>query len=75
METFLNALSEYPILGVLLVSLVVTLFFSLAKKLIKFAVSIAIIIIALAIIMHYMGHDTLPEQGKKVLQKVEKVIP
>lgn len=74
METFLNAISEYPILGVLLVSLVVTLFFSLAKKLIKFAVAIAIIIIALAIIMHYLGHDTLPEQGKRVLQKVEKAI-
>jgi ribose/xylose/arabinose/galactoside ABC-type transport system permease subunit len=75
MEQFVNALSEYPILGVLLVSLVVTLIFSVFKKLLKFAVSIALIIIALAIVMHYLGHDTLPEQGKKVLRKVEEVLP
>jgi hypothetical protein len=75
MDTFLNALSEYPILGVLLVSLIVTFIFSLTKKLLKFAVSIAIVIIAIAIIMHYLGHDTIPEPGKKVLQKVEAVLP
>ncbi|MFZ1731810.1 MAG: hypothetical protein WBQ23_16040 [Bacteroidota bacterium] len=75
METFVNALSEYPILGVLLVSLVVSLVFTLAKKLLKFAVSIGIVIIALAIVMHYLGEDTLPEQGKKMLEKVENVIP
>lgn len=75
MEQFISALSEYPILGVLLVSLVVTLIFTVVKKLLKFAVSIAVIIIALAIVMHYLGHDTLPEQGKEVLRKAEEVLP
>lgn len=75
MEQFINALSDYPILGVLLISLVVTLIFSVVKKLLKFAVSIAVIIIALAIVMHYLGHDTLPEQGKEVLRKAEEVLP
>ncbi len=75
METLINTLAEYPILGVLLVSLVVSLVFTIAKKLLKFAVSIGIVIIALAIVLHYLGEDTLPEQGKKVLEKVEQVIP
>lgn len=75
MDQFINTLSEYPLLGVLLVSLVVSLIFTVVKKLVKFAVSISIIIIALAIVMHYLGHDTLPEQGKEVLRKAEEVLP
>ncbi|MDX9757622.1 MAG: hypothetical protein RBU27_00530 [Bacteroidota bacterium] len=75
MDQIINTLTEYPILGVLLVSLVVSLIFTVVKKLLKFAVSISIIIIALAIVMHYLGHDTLPEQGKEVLRKAEEVLP
>lgn len=75
MDQIISTLSDYPILGVLLVSLVVSLVFTLVKKLLKFAVSIAVIIIALAIVMHYLGHDTLPEQGKEVLRKAEEVLP
>lgn len=75
MDQVINTITEYPILGVLLVSLVVSLIFTIFRKLLKFAVSIAVIIIALAIVMHYFGHDTLPEQGKEVLRKAEEVLP
>lgn len=75
MDQVINTITEYPILGVLLVSLVVSLIFTIFRKLLKFAVSIAVIIIALAIVMHYLGHDTLPEQGKEVLRKAEEVLP
>jgi hypothetical protein len=75
MEAFLNTLFENPILGVILVSLVVSLVFTLIRKLFKLAVGLGIIIIALAIVMHYFGYDSLPDEGKKVLQKAEEMLP
>jgi protein-S-isoprenylcysteine O-methyltransferase Ste14 len=75
MEEFVNTLLAYPILGVIFVSLVVSLVVTLVKKLLKIAVGLGIIIIALAIVLHYFGHDTLPQEGKDVLQKAEEILP
>lgn len=69
----MSTIAEYPILGVLLVSLVLSLMFTLFRKLFRFTVSLAIIIIALAIVMHYLGHDTLPDEGKEVLREAEEL--
>ncbi len=75
MEAFLNTLLANPILGVVFVSLVVTLVVTIIKKLLKIAIGLGIIIIALAIVLHYFGHDTLPQEGKEVLQKAEELLP
>jgi uncharacterized protein YacL len=75
MESFLNTLLENPILGVIFVSLVVSLVVTIVKKLLKVAMGLGIIIIALAIVLHYFGHDTLPPEGKEVLQKAEELLP
>ncbi|MCB2205437.1 hypothetical protein KQI65_11875 [bacterium] len=75
MESFLHTLFEHPILGVVLVSLIVSLVFTIVRKLFKVAVGLAVIIIALAIVMHYFGYDSLPKEGKEVLQKAEEMLP
>lgn len=75
MDAFLNTLLEHPILVVVLVSLVASLVFTLVKKLFKLAVGLGIIIIAFAIVMHYFGYDSLPEEGKEVLHKAEEILP
>ncbi|MBR9977633.1 MAG: hypothetical protein KFH87_06045 [Bacteroidetes bacterium] len=74
LDSILSTITEYPILGVLLVSLLLSLVFTLFRKLFRFAVSLAVIVIALAIVMHYLGHDTLPDEGKKVLREAEELL-
>jgi uncharacterized protein YacL len=73
-EPFISTFSTHPVLGILLLALLLSLIFTVIRKLLKFAVSLAIIIIALAIVMHYLGHDTLPDEGKEVLREAEKLL-
>lgn len=75
MERYLSLIMDNPILGVVFVSLVVSLIFTLFKKLFKFAVGLGIIIIALAIVLHFFGVDSLPPEGKEILHKAEEIIP
>lgn len=74
MEALFNILLENPILAVIVIILVISLIVTIVKKLIKIAVVLGIIIIAFAIVLHYFGHDTLPQEGKEVLQKAEEMI-
>ena len=67
MEALLNILLANPILAIWLIVTII-------KKLVKIAVTLAIIIIALAIVLHYFGHDTLPQEGREVLEKAEEII-
>ncbi len=70
MERYLTLILENPILGVIIVSLLASLVFTIFKKLFKFAVGIGIIIIALAIVLHFFGVDSLPEEGKEILNEM-----
>ncbi|PLX29030.1 MAG: hypothetical protein C0600_09060 [Ignavibacteria bacterium] len=74
MEALLNILLANPILAVIAIILVISLVVTIIKKLVKIAVALGIIIIALAIVLHYFGHDTLPQEGKEVLEKAEEMI-
>lgn len=70
MERYVTYILENPILGVIIVSLVASLIFTIFKKLFKFAVGIGIIIIALAIVLHFFGVDALPPEGKEILNEM-----
>ena len=70
MERYVTYILENPILGVIVVSLLASLIFTIFKKLFKFAVGIGIIIIALAIVLHFFGVDSLPEEGKEILNEM-----
>jgi hypothetical protein len=69
MERFLTLILDNPVLGVIFGSLIVSLVFTLVKKLFKFAVGLGIIIIALAIVLHFFGYDSLPQEGKKLIEE------
>ncbi|MBN1448223.1 MAG: hypothetical protein JXA28_09860 [Bacteroidetes bacterium] len=69
MERFLTLILENPILGVVFVSLIASLIFTVVKKLFKLAVGLGIIIIALAIVLHFFGYDSLPQEGKELIEK------
>ena len=70
MERYVTYILENPILGVIVVSLLASLIFTIFKKLFKFAVGIGIIIIALAIVLHFFGVDSLPEEGREILNEM-----
>jgi hypothetical protein len=70
----LNTLFEHPVLAVIAVALIVSLVITIIKKLLKLAVSISIVIIALAIVLHCFGEDTLPREGKEALRHIEELL-
>lgn len=70
MERYITYILEHPILGVILVVLLASLAFTIVRRLFKIAVGIGIIIIALAIVLHFFGVDALPEEGKNILNEM-----
>ena len=63
-----------PIPAAVIGMMLVALFIAIVKKLFKLAFFLSVVIIAAAVVLHYFGHDTLPPEGEKFLQKAEDFI-
>lgn len=74
MSALFHFLSTHPVVALFAAGLVVALAASLVKKLFKLAFALAVIIVALAIVGHVLGVDTLPEPGKRLMRKAGEAV-
>jgi hypothetical protein len=74
MEALMAYLTENPLVGILLAGLVLSMVWSIVKKLLKVAVILGLIFLSSSGATYHFAQLDLAERGKQILKQTEKKI-
>ena len=74
MSVLIDLLLQNPIISLVVGLLIVAILIAVIKKLFKLAFYLSVILIATAIMLQILGYNTLPEEGKKILDDADELL-